>query len=114
MDGDKPSRPRVDPKNDRRAARTKAPAKPSKPRANKKARREAATNQGFLMITTSPTGIPVVIDGKPTGLKTPVRRPHPLAPGTHVVRLVGRSGRPTDYSVKITPGSTTKLVKRVP
>ena len=68
---------------------------------------------GFLLISTSPSGVPVVIDGEDTGLKTPVRRPHALSPGKHVVTLVGRSGRAQDFKVTISPGGTTKLVKRL-
>ncbi len=68
---------------------------------------------GFLLISTSPAGVPVIIDGEETGLSTPVRRPHPLSVGDHTVSLTTPAGKTYEFRVTISPGGTTKLVKRL-
>ena len=72
-----------------------------------------ADEGGFLLISTSPGGVAVQIDGKDTGLKTPIRKPHPLSGGVHTVTLTTAEGKTYDFEVTISPGGTTKLVKRL-
>ncbi|HUH04340.1 MAG TPA: PEGA domain-containing protein, partial [Kofleriaceae bacterium] len=72
---------------------------------------EADDTQGYLIANTTPWAR-VWIDGKDTGRSTPIARRSKikLAPGKHkVVFVVGNQKFP--YSVVITAGETSKLVK---
>ncbi len=113
--------PRVEPK-----PRAPPPAEPKpRPEPSRPAPRAAPppvespkpspgeAEKGFLLITTIPAGAAVEIDGKPTGLKTPVRHPHPVPPGRHRVVLVTEDGKKHEFDVNIAPGAPTKLVKRL-
>jgi len=88
----------------------------AEPRKSPKKRTKIIKNDkksGYLMLTTIPKGLEVIIDGKPTGLKSPFRKPYRLSPGKHSVTMTGRSGRAQTFTVTISPGGTTKLVKRI-
>jgi serine/threonine protein kinase len=87
---------------------------PAVPRAPPPPRRVAPPPkpaEGFLMVSTRPPGLSVLIDGKPTGMRTPIRHPHPLPPGTHTITFLMDDGKKKDFDVKITAGETTKMVK---
>ncbi len=68
-------------------------------------------SEGFLMVSTRPPGLSVSIDGKSTGMRTPIRHPHPLSPGKHSITFLMDDGRKYDFDVKIAAGQTTKMVK---
>jgi eukaryotic-like serine/threonine-protein kinase len=68
-------------------------------------------SEGYLIVSTTPPGLPVSIDGKATGLRTPIRHPEALSPGKHIVTVTMDDGKKYDFEVKITSGQTTKLVR---
>lgn len=94
-----PPRKVAPPPSPRRVSPRRAPPRPKK------------RPEGFLMVSTRPPGVSVMIDGKPTGLRTPIRRPHALPPGKHSITFLMDDGRKYDFSVRITAGQTTKMVK---
>jgi hypothetical protein len=67
--------------------------------------------EGYLMVATRPPGLSVLIDGKSTGMRTPIRHPHPLPPGTHTITFLMDDGKKKDFDVTITAGETTKMLK---
>jgi serine/threonine protein kinase len=68
---------------------------------------------GFLVATTEPPGVPMLVDGRPTGLKTPLVKPFALAEGKHTISFELPEGKRFDFGVSIAAGGTTKLVKRL-
>ncbi|MEE2901784.1 MAG: protein kinase [Myxococcota bacterium] len=84
----------------------------NKPKA-KLTRSKPVSSKGYLVITTIPRGLPVSIDGRPTGLKSPFRDPYSLTPGRHLVEIIAKSGKKHSFNVLISAGGTTKLVKRI-
>jgi len=76
-------------------------------------RSKPVSSKGYLVITTIPRGLPVSIDGRPTGLKSPFRDPYSLTPGRHLVEITAKSGKKHSFNVLISAGGTTKLVKRI-
>ena len=79
----------------------------------KTTRPKPVNSKGYLVITTIPRGLPVSIDGRPTGLKSPFRDPYSLTPGRHLVEITAKSGKKHSFNVLISAGGTTKLVKRI-
>jgi serine/threonine protein kinase len=67
--------------------------------------------EGFLMVITKPSGVPVMIDGRETGLRTPIRQPYALRPGKHTVSFSLDDGRRIDFPVRIEPGATVRMDK---
>lgn len=69
-----------------------------------------SSGKGTLMLGSKPP-CDIILDGKPTGLKTP-QRAMELAPGTHSVVLVNAElGLEKKFKVKIAPGKTTKAIQ---
>ncbi len=69
-----------------------------------------SSGKGTLMLGSKPP-CDIILDGKPTGLKTP-QRAMELAPGTHSVVLVNPElGLEKKFKVKIAPGKTTKAIQ---
>jgi hypothetical protein len=69
-----------------------------------------SSGKGTLMLGSKPL-CDIILDGKPTGLKTP-QRAMELAPGTHSVVLVNAElGIEKKFKVKIAPGKTTKAIQ---
>ncbi len=69
-----------------------------------------SSGKGTLMLGSKPP-CDIILDGKPTGLKTP-QRAMELAPGTHSVVLVNAElGVEKKFKVKIAPGKTTKAIQ---
>jgi hypothetical protein len=68
---------------------------------------------GYLTIVTTPPGLPVMLNGQPTSLRTPLKRPMQLPEGKHVVSFEMPDGKRYDFAVVIAGGGTTKLVKRL-
>jgi serine/threonine protein kinase len=85
----------------------RAPPPPPPPRP--KVRRPPST--GSLMISTRPPGVKVLIDGKDTGQRTPIRKPYALPVGTHVITFVMSDSRRYDFDVRIEKGRVTKFAK---
>ena len=70
----------------------------------------AASGAGTLMLGSKPP-CDIIVDGKPTGLKTP-QRAMELSPGTHRVILVNKElGLEKKFKVKIASGKTTKAIQ---
>jgi hypothetical protein len=70
----------------------------------------SASGTGTLMLGSKPP-CDIIIDGKPTGLKTP-QRAMDLAAGTHSVVLVNVDlGIEKKFKVRIAPGKTTKAIQ---
>ena len=55
--------------------------------------------------------VEVVIDGKKTGLKTPIRQPYALAAGKHQITFVLSDGTSYNFEVVVNEGEVTKLIK---
>jgi hypothetical protein len=69
-----------------------------------------SNGKGTLMLGSKPP-CDIILDGRPTGLKTP-QRAMELAPGTHSVVLVNAElGLEKKFKVKIAPGKTTKAIQ---
>ena len=70
----------------------------------------SASGAGTLMLGSKPP-CDIIVDGKPTGLKTP-QRAMELSPGTHRVILVNKElGLEKKFKVKIASGKTTKAIQ---
>ena len=69
-----------------------------------------AEASGTLVVTTSPAGVPVLIDNQPRGV-TPLTIE--LAPGSHQLRLV-TEGEPRIIPLTITPGGTVSQTLELP
>ena len=63
------------------------------------------------MISTRPPGVKVLIDGKDTGQRTPIRKPYALPVGTHVITFVMSDSRRFDFDVRIEKDRVTKFAK---
>ena len=61
---------------------------------------------GVLMLTSDPSGLRVIVDGRPTGFQTPVRMTLPAGP--HNV-TVDRSGTQASGAIQIRNGDLTAL-----
>jgi hypothetical protein len=69
-----------------------------------------SSGKGTLMLGSKPP-CDIILDGRPTGLKTP-QRAMDLAAGTHSVVLVNAElGLEKKFKVKIAPGKTTKAIQ---
>ena len=92
-----------------------APAPVERPRVESEPKRAPAPSarapEGSLIVSTRPPGVWVLIDGKETGLKTPIRKPVALPAGKHVITFVMGNGRRYDFDVSISAGEITKLDK---
>jgi eukaryotic-like serine/threonine-protein kinase len=86
-------------------------AKAAPPVVERAAPKPRPKPQGSLLVSTTPQGVAVTIDGKATGLKTPIRQPHALAAGKHVITFVMDDGKTYNFDVVINEGETTKLIK---
>lgn len=70
----------------------------------------SSSDKGTLMLGSKPP-CDIILDGKPTGLKTP-QRAMDLSAGTHQVVLVNADlGIEKKFKVKIAPGKTTKAIQ---
>ncbi|HEU5055514.1 MAG TPA: PEGA domain-containing protein [Kofleriaceae bacterium] len=70
----------------------------------------AISGKGTLMLGSKPP-CDIILDGKPTGLKTP-QRAMELSAGTHSVTLVNPElGIEKKFKVKIAPGKTTRAIQ---
>ena len=63
------------------------------------------------MVSTRPPGVTVLIDGKDTGQRTPIRRPYSLPAGRHTITFVMNDGKRYSYPIQIDANQTTKLMK---
>lgn len=90
------------------APKAEAPLQAKAPRPEPKAR---AKPQGSLLVSTTPQGVEVIIDGKKTGLKTPIRQPYALAAGKHQITFVLSDGASYNFEVVVNEGEVTKLIK---
>jgi hypothetical protein len=67
------------------------------------AKASAKVVRGRLVCTSNPVGAEVLIDGKPTGRKTPVPKSQslelPLGAHRIVFRFEGKSSAPTDFTI---------------
>lgn len=79
------------------------------PPRNTRVKRPPAT--GSLMISTRPPGVKVLIDGKDTGRRTPIRKPYALPVGRHVITFVMSDSRTYDFDVYIDKDRVTKFAK---
>ncbi len=75
----------------------------------------AGSGSGFLIANTTPWAR-VFIDGKDTGLSTPIPANKKLAldAGTHKVTFKTQTGKTLNISVKIVAGKTAKVIKKFP
>ncbi|MCK6550922.1 PEGA domain-containing protein, partial [Myxococcota bacterium] len=73
----------------------------------------ARAGEAFLVIATKPPGVGVIIDGKSTGLRTPIRHPHAVTPGRHVITFEMSDGQKYSFEVVVAPGETKKIVKQL-
>jgi serine/threonine protein kinase len=87
------------------APEPKAPVVLAKPKPPPK------VEEGYLVVTTKPTGVGLIVDGKQTNLKTPVRHPYAVSPGKHVLTFVMDDGQKYSFEVQIAAGETTKVYK---
>jgi hypothetical protein len=70
----------------------------------------SVSGKGTLMLGSKPP-CDIILDGKPTGLKTP-QRAMELSAGTHQIVLVNPElGIEKKFKVKIAPGKTTKAIQ---
>jgi serine/threonine protein kinase len=68
-------------------------------------------DEGYLVVTTKPMGVGVIIDGKKTNLRTPIRHPYPLSPGKHILTFEMDDGQKYNFDVQIAAGETKKVSK---
>ncbi len=73
--------------------------------------RSPRKRSGFLMVSTAPPGVALLIDGKRTQLRTPVQHPHPISAGKHVLTFEMNGGRSYSFDIHITPGKTLRFHK---
>lgn len=77
--------------------------------------RRAARGLGKLICTTDPVGAEVIVDGRPTGRKTPVPRSQPieLPFGTHSIafRLSGKTTPKREFVIAEEHQASPKLIK---
>ena len=72
----------------------------------------SGASKGTLMLGSKPL-CDIIVDGKPTGLKTP-QRAMELEPGTHQIVLVNADlGVEKKFKVRIAPGKTTKAIQNL-
>ncbi len=109
----------------RKVATRKRPKKPTvvrvirggtgKPKKPKKPKKAPSGDVGYLVANTMPWGAKVIVDGKNTGLMTPVmpRKKIPLKPGRHKVTFV-LAGKKHNFSVTVKSGKIARLIKKLP
>ena len=110
----------------RKVTRTRNPKKPKKPIVVRVIRggtgtkppkkpKAPAGDVGYLVANTMPWGAKVIVDGKNTGLMTPVmpRKKIPLKPGRHKVTFV-LAGKKHNFSVTVKSGKIARLIKKLP
>ncbi len=98
--------PRPDTKTEARLEKSEPAKQIAKPK-----QAPAAAEEGYLLVSTKPPGVAVWIDGKKTSLKTPIRTPHPVSAGKHVISFEMEDGQKYSFEVTVAPGETKKLVK---
>ena len=91
---------------------TKAPTPPAK--VEEKPKPPPSTEKGRLIIASKPWA-KVIVDGKATGLNTPIpaSKAIKLSPGPHWVTLVAE-GKKYSYKVVIKAGELTRMIKNLP
>ncbi|MBI5495166.1 MAG: protein kinase [Deltaproteobacteria bacterium] len=90
------------------------PEKKEKKEATAPEKKDDKKEPATLVIGTMPTGADVVLDGKATGLKTPVApaKPLQLSSGKHTLQFVTAAGK-FKYTVTLAPGVNRLIIPKL-
>ncbi|MEO1335000.1 MAG: PEGA domain-containing protein, partial [Myxococcota bacterium] len=69
----------------------------------------AAQRIGALIVKTQPTGARVIIDGRDTGLVTPILKPYSVTAGEHLITFILPGDRSFDFKVEVPPGGPVRV-----